>query len=97
MGDYFTTMGIPMVEGRGFEPADVGANRRVAVVNETLARAIWGGRNPIGQRLQPGGWSPDVWFTVIGVAKDVKQGGVDQTTGSELYLIADQLGGPPRR
>jgi predicted permease len=96
IGDYFTTMGIPIVEGRGFEPADAGANRRVAVVNETLARAIWSGRTPIGRRLRPGGAAADVWFTVVGVAKDVKQGGVDQTTGSELYLIADQQGGAPQ-
>ena len=95
MGDYFTTMGIP-VEGRGFEPSDVGPNSRVAVVNETLARSISKGRSPIGQRLRPGGSPADPWFTVIGVAKDVKQGGVDQATGSELYLIADQQGGAPQ-
>ena len=93
MGDYFKTMGIPILEGRGFEPPDFGADRRVAVVNETLARAIGRGRTPVGQRLRPGGLPPDVWFTIVGVAKDVKQGGVDQTTGSELYLIADQQGG----
>ena len=96
MGEYFKTMGIPIVEGRGFEPSDVGPNRRVAVINETLARVLWSGRTPIGQRLRPGGSPPDVWFTVIGVARDVKQGGVDQATGSELYLIADQHGGAPQ-
>ena len=93
MGDYFRTMAIPILEGRGFQPSDVRTNHRVAVVNETLARAVWKGRTPIGQRLRPGGLPPDVWFTIIGVAKDVKQGGVDQTTGSELYLLADQQGG----
>ena len=96
MGDYVRTLGIPIVEGRGFEDSDLGPNRRVAIVNETLASAIWKGRSPIGQRLQPGDARPDGWYTVIGVAKDVKQGGVDLRTGSEVYLIAGQQGGAPQ-
>ena len=96
MGDYFRTMGIPIVDGRGFDPSDIDPDRRVAVVNETLASVVWKGRSPIGQRLQPGGSPQDVWYTVVGVARDVKQGGVDQRTGSELYLIAEQQGGAPQ-
>jgi predicted lysophospholipase L1 biosynthesis ABC-type transport system permease subunit len=64
----------------------------VAVVNEALASTYWNGRNPIGQRLRPygsDGGSP--WFTVIGVAKDVKQSGVDQPPGTQVYLLVDQL------
>src|SRR5690606_19333888 len=49
-------------------------------------------RNPIGQTLKPGfgpfNTVPD--FTVIGVAKDVKQGGVDKKTGTELYTLIEQ-------
>ncbi len=64
----------------------------VAVVNETLANIYWKGQNPIGRRLRPlslDKGSP--WFTVIGVAKDVKQGGVDQPPGTQAYLLVDQL------
>ena len=96
MGDYFDTMGVPIVAGRSFEPADAASPTKVVIVNETLARRIWEGRNPIGQRLRPNlsaaiGFGVDSWHTVIGVAKDVKQGGVDKETGTELYVSLDQI------
>jgi predicted permease len=91
MSDYFETMGIPVVEGRGFQQADAASQGIVAVVNETLASTFWIGQNPIGKRLRPGGGDQVPWFTVIGVAKDVKQGGVDQDTGTEVYLFVDQI------
>ncbi len=96
MGDYFATMGVPIVAGRSFEPADAASPGRVVIVNETLANRIWKGRNPIGQRVRPNlsvaiGFGGDSWHTVIGVAKDVKQGGVEKETGTELYVSLDQL------
>jgi predicted permease len=97
MSDYFETMGVPIVQGRSFQPADAASSGMVAVVNETLANTFWKGRDPIGQRLRPccfpgaASASDDVpWFTVIGVAKDVKQAGVDQKTGTEFYQFVDQ-------
>jgi predicted permease len=93
MSGYFETMGIPMVRGRGFRSSDAVSDTKVAIVNETLANTYWRGLNPIGQRLRP--WIPgndqNPWFTVIGVARDVKQAGVDQPVGSEIYLLVDQL------
>ena len=96
MGDYFETIGVPIVAGRGFEPADAASPGRVVIVNETLANRIWQGRDPIGQRVRPNlsaaiGFGDDSWHTVIGVARDVKQGGVDKNTGTELYVSLDQL------
>jgi putative ABC transport system permease protein len=97
MSDYFETMGIPIVQGRSFQPADAASSGMVAVVNEMLADTFWKGLNPIGQRLRPccfpgaASASDQVpWFTVIGVAKDVKQGGVDQEAGTEFYQFVDQ-------
>jgi predicted permease len=87
--DYFEAMGIPIVEGRGFQPTDVDSGI-AAVVNETLVNTFWKGQNPIGQRLRPDFGSNIPWMTVVGVAKDVKQGGVDQKTGTELYFLIDQ-------
>jgi predicted permease len=85
---YIETMGIPIVKGRAFERGDV-AGGPVVLINEALARRFYTDRDPIGQRLRPGG--PGLpWFTVVGVVKDVKQGGVDQDTGTELYALADQ-------
>jgi putative ABC transport system permease protein len=100
MGDYFETMGVPIVAGRSFEPADASSPGRVVIVNETLANRIWKGRNPIGQRVRPNlsaaiGFGDNSWYTVIGVAKDVKQGGVEKETGTELYVSLDQLAMAP--
>jgi hypothetical protein len=98
MTNYFETMGIPIVKGRSFEPSDA-ASGPVVIVNETLVNTFWKDRDPIGQTLKPGlarfADVPD--FRVIGVAKDVKQGGVDKKTGTELYLFVDQaaLAPPP--
>jgi predicted permease len=94
MSDYFETMGIPIVEGRSFTSADAASPGMVAIVNETLVRTFWNDLNPIGQRLRPSG-NQVPWFTVIGVAKDVKQGGLDQKTGTEFYFLVDQTAQAP--
>jgi predicted permease len=95
MTDYFSTMGIPIVQGRGFEPRDAAATGLVAVVNERLVNTFWKGKNPIGQRLRPCCGDQIPWLTVIGVAGDVKQGGLDQATGTELYFFVDQQANRP--
>jgi ABC-type antimicrobial peptide transport system permease subunit len=63
----------------------------VAVVNETLVRTFWKDRNPIGQQIRPCCGDQIPWMTVVGVAKDVKQGGIDQKTGTELYFLLEQM------
>jgi putative ABC transport system permease protein len=90
MSGYFETMGIPIVQGRGFEPRDKASSGGVAVVNEKFVNTFWKGRNPIGQQVQPYSDDQRPWFRVIGVAKDVRQGGVDQPPGTELYLLVEQ-------
>jgi predicted permease len=99
MGDYFGTMGIPLVAGRGFAPTDAASPGKVAIVNETFAKRIWKGQNPIGRRVRPRGGSfgadEDVWHTVIGVARDVRQRGVERPAGTELYVSLDQHGVSP--
>jgi predicted permease len=99
MSGYFETMHVPIVAGRGFEATDTTSGGRVVIINETLASRLWPGRDPIGQRLRPNlgasmGASVNPWHTVIGVAKDVKQAGVDRDAGAELYLFVDQPGPP---
>jgi predicted permease len=84
MPGYFETMGISIVRGRGFQATDTASSGLVVVVNERFADRFWKGLDPIGQRVKPGN-DQAPWFTVVGVAKDVKQGGLDQETGTELY------------
>jgi predicted permease len=85
---YFSTMRIPMVAGRAFGPQDGPMSPPVAIINQTTAKLFYPNRNPIGRRIRPSGDS--VWMTIVGVAKDVKQAGVDSKTGTELYFDYDQ-------
>jgi len=86
--DYLETMGIGIVAGRGFEPSDeVGA---AVLVNERLADVFYPGQDPIGRRVRPFGDGSLPWFTIVGVVRDVKQGGIAEETGTELYFFYPQ-------
>ena len=87
---YFAAMGIPIVAGRPFDDTDR-SGAPVAIVNEAFARKYWKGFDPIGRRVRPRFGNQTPWVTVIGVARDVKQGGVEQATGTELYFLLEQL------
>jgi putative ABC transport system permease protein len=86
---YTDTMGIPVVSGRSFELADTGGALSV-LVNESLVRKFFPDRDPLGARLKPGFGDSVPWFTIIGVVKDVKQGGVAEAAGTEVYFLTDQ-------
>ncbi|MEQ8330822.1 MAG: ABC transporter permease [Longimicrobiales bacterium] len=96
--DYFETMGVEILEGRGFQASDDASAVPVALVNETLARAYYPGQSALGRRLRPGfGNAP--WMEIVGVVADVKQAGLDEPVGTELYFHYPQsplFGGPPR-
>jgi predicted permease len=85
---YLNTMGIPVIEGREFTVADGDPNAPMVLVNQTMARALWPGQSPIGRRLRPCCNPTTPWFTVIGVVSDVKQAGVENKVGTELYFNA---------
>jgi putative ABC transport system permease protein len=96
--DYLATMQIPLVAGRGFTIGDDAAATPVVLINETLARVFYGDQDPIGHRLRPGFGNPP-WFTIVGIVKDVKQGGLQEQTGTEVYFHYAQVGqivGVPR-
>jgi len=87
--DYFRAMRIRLLAGRVFDRTDDAGTLPVAVVNETMAKAFWPKRSPIGDRVRaPEPGSP--WITIVGVVGDVKQQGLDQKTGTELYFLQDQ-------
>ena len=97
--DYYQTVTTRLFRGDGdTDRARAARSTRrdrigapVAVVNETFARRFWKDLDPIGRRVRPRFGDRTPWVTVIGVAKDVKQGGVDQATGTELYFLLEQL------
>jgi macrolide transport system ATP-binding/permease protein len=65
---YFTTLGIPLLSGRDFTPADNETAPPVAIVNEKMVAQYWHGEDPIGKRLQVKGQS----MRIVGVAKLAK-------------------------
>ncbi len=79
--DYFGTLGIPLVRGRLFNEQDTDKTTPVAIVNDTLAREIWGDEDPIGRRI---GWN-DRAVQVVGVVGTVRHVGLDLPGGAEVY------------
>ena len=91
--DYFQTLKIPILNGRAFLPSDAAGSPGVVLVNETTAKLFWPGKDPLGRRLRSSG-PPDQplpWLTVVGVVKDVKQGGLEAKTGTEVYFLQAQM------
>ncbi len=80
--DYFATIGIPLMSGREFNRADDEKSVPVAIVNETMAAKYWGGRNPIGERVQV----KRRWMQVVGVAKDSRYQSVRETPKPFFYV-----------
>lgn len=91
---YLRTMGIELLQGRDFnEQQDRVNSRAVVIINETLARRIWPGEDPIGKRLTPGTPdNPDDWCQVIGVVKDVRQFKLDADPKPQMYMSYEQVG-----
>ncbi len=91
---YFGTMGIAL-RGREFNDGDHAASPGVAIVSEAAARQLWPNEDPIGKRLslesKP---KPEDWLTVVGVAGDIRQGGVMQPVVPAVYQPYTQVRRP---
>lgn len=88
---FFETMGIRLIEGRFFDERDGENAPKTVIVNQTMARTFWPGESAIGRRVKPG-FQGD-WRTIVGVVGDVKNAGVDQPTGTELFFPVHQTAG----
>jgi putative ABC transport system permease protein len=85
--DYLRAMAIPLVGGRDFGAGDGPAAPPVTVVSESLARAWWPGTGALGGRIQFDG----TWFTIVGIAKDVRQNSPERAARSQIYALNHQL------
>ncbi|WP_394823954.1 ABC transporter permease [Pendulispora albinea] len=95
--EYFSTMRVALVRGRLFDATDTETSPKVAIINEAMAREYWPDEDPIGKRIRatrqaPMGESP-AEQTIIGIVADVKQAGLDNKAGTELYLPIRQTPG----
>lgn len=82
--DYFQTLQIPLRAGRTFTDQDNLQNTKVVIVNETLARRLWPGENPIGRRFSV--WRDEKFAReVVGVVGDTNQD-LDREPGNQMYV-----------
>jgi predicted permease len=89
---YFETMGIEVVEGRYFGTEDMGPGAQpVTVINQRLADVFYPGESPVGRRVRNCCGDSSPWLTIVGVVADVKQGGLETDTGTELYFYTPQV------
>ena len=81
---FFSTYGIPIVAGRGFNAADTETSRKVAVVNESLARKYFPNVNPIGRTFEAGSHDP-IRIEIVGVCGDAKYDRVRKDPQATFY------------
>ena len=87
--DYFHTVGVPIVEGRGFSPDEARQSRPVAIVNETLARRYWPDGSAIGGRIHLGEFDQPA-HEIVGVARDHAVRSVGEAPRPYLHLPAGE-------
>jgi putative ABC transport system permease protein len=81
--DYFRTMGMRLVAGRGFTELDNENSPKVAVISEATARRHFPNENPIGKRI--GNGRPDGWIEIVGVTADVKHFALNQDARVSIF------------
>ena len=94
--DYFKTIGVPILRGRGLSSADRQDAPKVAVISESLARHFWPGEDPVGRRIGLDGHHPTdeiTWLAVVGVVGDVRQYGLLKPPTEQIYLSMLQYPG----
>ena len=87
--NYFQTVQIPMVKGRDFTLQDTKSSERAVIVNETFVNRYWPHQEALGKQLYSD--LPKEWFTVVGVARDVKVSGLNEKPTPFLYLPLYQV------
>ena len=88
--EYFRTIATPITRGRGFLASDVAGAPAVAVVNETLVRQIFQDRDPLGRQIELKGsrttQAPGGIVTVVGVAANIKELGLNEAEIADVYV-----------
>jgi predicted permease len=89
---YFRTVRVPILRGREFSASDTDDTEAVVILNETMARDLFGNQDPIDRRIAQmafnGEWGP--WLRVVGVAADTREYGLAQSGTHTVYRPAAQ-------
>ena len=86
--DYLRAMGVPVLRGRAFTDRDTADAPKVLLVNETLARQLFPGEDPLGRRLDIG--LNSIHGEIVGVVGDVRSRGPEKEAGLEFYVPYEQ-------
>ena len=89
-GDYFKTMGIPLLEGRMLDGRD-GQGTTTVLVNRTMAEKFWPGESAIGKRFGQG-TDRSQWWQVVGVVGDTRSYGLTRRSPYEFHRSLEQNG-----
>ena len=94
--EFFKTLGTPLLKGRFFSASDGRPDApKVAIINDAMARRLWGERDPVGKRFAFGTDGAAVWFTVVGVVGDMRRQGLEIAPIPQMFEPIAQ--NPPRR
>jgi predicted permease len=91
--DYFATLGVSVIDGRGIDATDVFGGPDVAVLNETMARQFWPNESAVGHTFQTVNPTRTRTFRIVGVARDHKRHGVLEQPSPFVYYAAAQRPG----
>lgn len=97
--DYFRTLGVPILKGRGLTAADRSDARPVAVIDERMAEQFWPGESPLGKRVFLQDYAPEsthdhpvpVFRTVVGVAKNIRHYSLSEPSRMQAYISYRQV------
>jgi len=89
--DYFNALGIPIVRGKNFTEQQRSSNENLLILSSLLASRLFGDEDPVGQHVQPVPAGP--WYTVVGVAANVKNGGLTGADDPEFYRLRRNIPG----
>jgi predicted permease len=82
---FFETMGIPIIDGRGFGPHDTASSQKVAVINEALAKKRFPNTDPLGKRFKTGDDKP-VWVQIVGICADTRYANLRDPAPPQFFL-----------
>ena len=89
--DYFPTLGIPLLNGRGFEAQDSAAMQPVIVINQAMQRRFWPAEDPIGKRIRMHSSGEAPWLTVVGLVGDERFERLDAAVRPRFYQLHEQF------
>jgi putative ABC transport system permease protein len=89
--DYFKTLEIPIVRGRGFTDADNETSERVIVISQTMVRQYWPNEDPLGKRMAIGESSKDTsWRKIVGIVGDVRHASLSEAAVPFAFISYHQ-------